>query len=534
MGKILSDEVLVDASDDVTVEASEEVTTQSASRVHPEPDSTPPPLSSLADSALGGSAAKPLPPSLLGVFSPSLPLPGVTAATSLPGRGIDDDVTLLAHGMNEDVTRPAISDDDEEETKVEPAATAIHAAASRNDVATALSEQASFEREKALRKAPSLYGARAGAGRRDGGGDDVEFADPEDDDALISADPISSSDPISADPISADPISSSDPISADPISSSDPISADPIDDDDGIEVGGSVSAHPTNDDGDDDATAMFAKSLDPSPLVAALTARRPGSPPIGSPFGRDTFGSARLPAPTPGFAGLSLANPAQAPAPASSPFGRLAPAPAGSPYGARATASGIPALQIPAPSGAVTTSDGAGLLRRVPVPIGLLPIGGLTLLVIGFFIGSISRGPSPAPLPAPAARPAMPAVAAPEVHPVGPPAPGATPTPIPAATAPAAPPAAVTTKSGASVPGAEEPGTEPAGTTGTGTAALGEPPAPPPRPVKHVVRRKPPAATADDLPVSKPAAKPAAAKPAGKAGKAGGKGGKVWVDPFAQ
>src|SRR6185369_15822589 len=68
--------------------------------------------------------------------------------------------------------RPSITDDDEEETKVEPAEAAMKAAASIDDVTTALSAQASLEREKALRRsAPSLSPS-----------DDLEFADPEADD----------------------------------------------------------------------------------------------------------------------------------------------------------------------------------------------------------------------------------------------------------------------------------------------------------------------------------------------------------------
>ena len=68
--------------------------------------------------------------------------------------------------------RPSITDDDEEETKVEPAEAAMKAAASIDDVSTALSAQASVEREKALRRSvPALSPS-----------DDLEFADPEADD----------------------------------------------------------------------------------------------------------------------------------------------------------------------------------------------------------------------------------------------------------------------------------------------------------------------------------------------------------------
>ena len=128
---------------------------------------TPPPMSS----------ATPPPsrraPTLMGLPLPSLPLPGVTAAAPHDAR--DDDITVLA--------RPSVTDDEEEATKVEPAETALHAAASKDDdeVTTALSAQASVERERALRKSlpPSLdlplphsYGG------------DSEFEDPEDSDGI--------------------------------------------------------------------------------------------------------------------------------------------------------------------------------------------------------------------------------------------------------------------------------------------------------------------------------------------------------------
>ena len=95
----------------------------------------------------------------------------------------DEEITVLAAGAGDPLGRtstlvrlswPSITDDDEEETKVEPAETAMKAAESIDDVTTALSAQASLEREKALRRsAPAHVGPAS---------DDLEFADPEADD----------------------------------------------------------------------------------------------------------------------------------------------------------------------------------------------------------------------------------------------------------------------------------------------------------------------------------------------------------------
>src|SRR5579863_3033734 len=304
----LSDQITVDPSQDVTVEASEEATLEVADEVSDESayPLTPPPMSS----------ATPPPsrraPTLMGLPLPSLPLPGMSAAAP---HNTDDDITVMA--------RPSVTDDEEEATKVEPAETALHAAASKDDdeVTTALSAQASVERERALRKSlppsldlplPHAYGG------------DSEFEDPEDSDGIGLA------------------------------SDTPGISVD----DDVISTGG------------------FSGSEDEpsSELEAVLAPRRPTAPlsslggslgSLGSPFGgspalarADGFGAVRLPTPSPGFGGLSLPSPGQAPAPSSSPFSaRLAPV--GSPYGARATTTGpMPALQIPAPSGVAATTAG--------------------------------------------------------------------------------------------------------------------------------------------------------------------------------
>ena len=131
-------------------------------------------------------------PTLLGVPIQSLPLPGVTSA-SLQGEtarqiDYDDEITVLGQpapadplaaldALVDSFDRPSITDDDEEETKVEPAETAMKAAESTDDVTTALSAQASLEREKALRRsAPAASPGQFG--------DDLEFADPEADDEV--------------------------------------------------------------------------------------------------------------------------------------------------------------------------------------------------------------------------------------------------------------------------------------------------------------------------------------------------------------
>jgi hypothetical protein len=531
----LSDQIEVDASDDVTVEAAEEVTTEAATNTSVAPDPTPPPSSGFGQSGVAGDASpQPILPSFFGSFTPgpSLPLPGVTAAPSEELRDIGDDITTLARGLNEDITRPAVTDDDEEETKVEPAEReAARNAARTDDVAAALSEQASVEREKALRKSgpnASLFGESARAASR---GNDVEFSDPEDEDdaAIISADPVSV---VSADAIDDD--DDDDQIAAaaddDDIPDDEVVSADPDDDDELPEISPEErmrlvarKAASLVDDGDEDAET-FSKSPEPSPLVAALTARRPGSPPMGSPFPRgDGFGT-RLPSPSGGFASLALQAPAAAPAPASSPFGRLAPVAAGSPYSTRGSAAGMPALQIPAPSGAAASSaESTGLLfRPITLPLGgwMTMVGGalvLGLVIGGTFIGG--RGQAP-PVTVISSRPATTPIAPPVVQPVSP------------TTAPVAPPASTgiivepTTPSGP--PRATGAPTTPPPSTASAPPPLGGPEfgEPAPKAIKRLLPPKPrrPSLTLPDDPTAAP--KPAKPKP--------GKPAKAWVDPFAQ
>jgi len=478
------EDIVVDPSDDVTVEATEDVTSQAVA-------GTPPPSLRRTPAPIVGDDGTPAPrlsnPTLLGVPIHSLPLPGVTDASASRSEFLDEheEVTAMAPSIVDDLLArgPSITDDDEEETKVEPAETAIKAAASVEDVTTALSEQASFEREKALRRSspPSMAPTSA----------DLEFEEPGDDDddegEVLSAS------------------------AADEIEDDEHADADASADDDGDESGG-----------EDIATGTFAKPVDSTGFSGLLNARR--SPPMGSPFGRDGFGSARLPTPSPGYA---LAAAATAPAPSTSPFSaRLLPVPAGSPYGARATTSAMPTIQIPAPSAAPATTAGSGLFSRVQVPAYVLAASAIAFFGLGFGTRAMvapSRAPQTVVVTKTVTVPATP----PAVEPVQPAGNGT-----------------VTTQVGGSAP------------TTTPKAAVAEPTMPPPaieqeplppRPVKKVavVKRKP----ADDTlaeeavlkpakltaSVSKPAPAPAAAKPAPvAASKPAKKPSKVWVDPFAQ
>jgi hypothetical protein len=486
----LSDQITVDPSQDVTVEASEEATLEVAEEEggddgrttefdddHVISTLTPPPKPAEMPPPMGRRA-----PTLMGLPLPSLPLPGVTAATP-PSHDSDEDVTVMA--------RPSVTDDEEEATKVEPAETALHAAASKDDdeLTTALSAQASVERERALRKSmPPLDMPLSAHGY--GSDDSAEFEDPEDDDGIKLS----------------------------------------------TETPGAIAI-------DDDAIATSSYSADAeepsSELEAVLAPRRPtaalGSLGSSSPFSTspvlarpDAFGGVRLPTPSPGF-GFSLPSPTQAPAPTSSPFSaRLAPA--GSPYGARSTSSvPMPALQIPAPSGiAATTADtNAGFLRTAKMPVAaaaIFVVAGFILgMGTGVKIGLNHHGAStvatvlatpPAPIVIqPVAQTPPPAAALAAVTP--PPAAGAPTTPPPGAAAPTPPAAA------AVAPVAEE--TPP-------TAAKAAP-----KPVvKRAARPAHKVASIDDIAGPKPAPAPkAAAAPKAKSVKTA-KVAKGWVDPFAE
>ena len=254
----LSDQITVDPSQDVTVEASEEATLEVAEEEGDESayPLTPPPMSSATPPPSSRRA-----PTLMGLSLPSLPLPGMSVAAP---PSTDDDITVMA--------RPSVTDDEEEATKVEPAETALHAAASKDDdeVTTALSAQASVERERALRKSqpPSLdlplphsYGG------------DSEFEDPEDSDGIGLAHDTPG------------------------------ISVD----DDVISTGGFSAS-------EDEPSSELEAVLAPRRPTAALGSLGGGSfGSSGSPFGgspalarADGFGAVRLPTPGPGFGSLSL------------------------------------------------------------------------------------------------------------------------------------------------------------------------------------------------------------------------------------
>jgi hypothetical protein len=502
----LSDQIDLDSSQDVTVEASEESTEESTLEASSDesplevdeeaavdPGETPPPLSPLMPPNLLSSTPPPRrAPTLLGLPLPTLPLPGVTAVArpSSLGPELDDDddeVTVMA--------QRAVTDDDEEATKVEPAATALHAKASRDEdddeVTTALSAQASVEREKALRKSvpPSLdlplpspnfrpgYAGQFGQSGQSKLADlDDEFEDPEDGDGVDLA----------------------------------------------HDTPAAISIY-------DEAIAesSYAPELDEpsSELEAVLAPRRPtGSPPLGSSIAglgtyarAEGFGAARLPSPNPGY-GVSLPSPGQAPGPSSSPFSaRLAPV--GSPYAVRTTSPSLPAIQIPAPSGAAALPSGSsGLFYKVQVPV----VGLIALLVAsgagGVLVGAklwrsgVAIPPSPTGAATAAAPPAAPVAVQQAPSAPAPVAPAATPEP-----AAAAPPSAAAPAGAAP---ANAPTTAPADEQATALV----PPAP--RPVKHArpLARKPTLAGAT---TGSPAA-PATPRPKKV------KIAKGWVDPFAE
>jgi hypothetical protein len=484
-------DINVDPSEDVTVEATEDVTTEAVGE-------TPPP--SLRPGTVGVSPEQRA-PTLLGVPINSLPLPGVT---NTPSVLVDEDATRTID-YNEEVTvlkqaepadplaaldaaleRPSVTDDDEEETKVEPAETAMKAAASIDDVTTALSAQANLEREKALRR--SMPAASPS--------DDLEFADPEavdEDESLDDGDEV---------------ISAGGAIEEE---------ADDLGDSEEDTTNGGV------------ATSTFLKPADTTGLSGLLNPRRP---PTG---GRDGFGS-RLPTPYP---------PPQSPipGPSTSPFAsRLGAAPAGSPYSSRATStSSMPAIQVPPPSGKATTETGPGFFaKQVPMGVVFL-IGAGTLLfgfgVRGFFGGSGKSAPTPTVATTKqVAAPVAPAVVVVPVQ-------GTT------APAPETPPPADTTAGNkpAAVPSTETPGAVQAGATpenqdnadqGLWKPATKKPAARPHKPASEaaedaLLKPKPAIAKEPKPAVTKPVvakepkpAMTASANPAKSAAKA-------WVDPFA-
>jgi hypothetical protein len=501
------DDITVDPSEDVTVEATEDVTTEAVSRTpHPtiRAGGTPGPTLTPGQRA----------PTLIGVPIQSLPLPGVTAASATGEEltreiNYDDEITVLANPAPADplakldakfdaldeldaLDRPSITDDDEEETKVEPAEAAMKAAETTDDVTTALSAQASLEREKALRRSAPASSPS----------DDLEFADPEADEEEESLD-------------------------------------DELDDgDEVISAGGAVEEEEDVDDQDDGendgvATATFMKPLDSTGLSGLLNPRRPPS----------GFGQARLPTPyTP--------PPSQAPAPATSPFAsRLGPVPAGSPY-ARPTGTSMPAIQVPPPSGRATTETKPGFFSRPVNTNSGIVMGTCFLCVLaGFVVRGFFNGKSAPPGPTViVAKPtAAPVPAAPVVEPVTNTAPPA------AVEAKAVAPVEVKPVAPVVTPPAEKPTPENGQNPEEGLwkqPVAKKPAAPKPH------KPAPVEATGDEpvaksKPVVSPSTKPATPKPAiaatpksdapapapkpkaAPAAKPAKKAAKVWVDPFA-
>jgi hypothetical protein len=503
-------DINIDPSEDVTVEATEDVTSEAASH-------TPPPH--VRPGTVGVSPGQRA-PTLLGVPIQSLPLPGVTSASDNDDatRTIDynDEVTVLAQPSSSDPmsvldaldrpsfdddldrpsitddeeeetkdARPSITDDDEEETKVEPAEAAMKAAESIDDVTTALSAQASLEREKALRRsAPSLSP-----------NNDLEFADPEADDDQDEDENID----------------------------------DELDDEDEIiSAGGAIEEEEDDvgEAGDGAPTATFMKSADSTGLSGLLNPRRP---PTG---GRDGFGS-RLPTPYP---------PPQSPipGPSTSPFAsRLGPAPIGSPYAGRATGAAMPAIQVPPPSGKATMERGPGFFsKQVPMGIVWFIAGGSILFgfgIRGFFGGKSTAAPTVV-VAKPAAAPAV------VVEPVQNGQPAVNPEPKPADTTAIAKPA---TPPGTEAPAGttEPPGDNPeAGLwrptkKPIATAKPHKPPVDMAADDGAVARAKPAIAKEPKPPATPVAPKPTVAKESKPAvtatAKPAKKPAKAWVDPFA-
>jgi hypothetical protein len=499
--------IRLDPSQDVTVEATEDVTQEAVGH-------TPPP--SLRPGTAGVSPGQRA-PTLLGVPIHSLPLPGVTtnSASGETTRTIDydEEVTVLAQptpvaapltisssdvDLDSDLDPdlgPSVVDDDEEETKVEAAESAMKAAESMDDVTTALSAQASLEREKALRRTATTPSPS----------DDLEFADPDaderqDDEEESLDDELSDEDEV----ISAGGVVEED----DDIAAA----ADDDEDDDADTDGGEDDAH------DGAPTATFMKSPDATGLSGLLNPRRP---PTG---GRDGFGS-RLPTP---YAGSGTG----VPAPSTSPFAsRLGPPPTGSPpYGARATSNTpMAAIQVPPPSGAATTATGPTFFsKQVPMPgVALLCFG---FLALGFGLrGAFTGKSTPTPPTTIVAKPTatLPSPAAPVVEPVAH-STAATAEPVKGAvTAEPIRPAPTEVP-----PPAIQTGTEPDKAGGV-DQALWKPgakkPAPAPKP------RKVAAVDAEEEAALKPAAaKPAVTTPKPAPAPKAKKPAKAWVDPFAQ
>lgn len=366
----------------------------------------------------------------------------------------EEEVTLAGRAFSEDqlasLARPSIVEDEEEETKVEPdavvraaAQAAFEEADDQDEVASALAQQASVEREKALRRSgldiPIHHRARQ----------EMSLRDPDDHDPLVNGD----------------------------------LAED------------SGSGHPR--------------------------------------IGRrgDSHGSAggRNPTPSTGFGHAGL------PPPTLSPFSspRLAPVPAGSPYGARATATAIPVLQIPAPSGSGAIASGPvtggwGLFRKVELPLGGLVLFLVAVLGTGLILGVIvARNSAPATTIAAAPTAAAPTATAAAVRPASNPAPAvaARPSNPPSVSGPSSSQQASPERSGSASGAPQAIATKPAAPAPAATTAAPvrpapRPPSPSPAPVASgtSASEHPPVATAPPsgppIATERPAAPESAARSA--------------------
>jgi hypothetical protein len=306
-----------------------------------------------------------------------------------------DEVTQIA--------RSSLLDEasDEEETKVGPAESARRAAAANretdDELELALAEQASAEREKALRRSAPPAPAQGG---------EVEFQDPDDYDGPPLAHDTPSTIPIEDDDDDESTANGRGPLSGSSVA---PTPAP---------LGGPRLPPP--------GAPAFGSRL-PTPSTGL---RPPGSPPLGLPMGNPGFS----PSPSPAFglpAGAGYMG-------GGSGAGYGPPAVGSSPFGARGTASSSAGVAIPAPSGLPATTRSAvwgkvqlpwigfGMVLFAMFSLGLL-VGALRWRSSGDETAAVIAAPAqPAAAQPQAAEPApapSPPVTAPVVQPVEPPAP---------------------------------------------------------------------------------------------------------------
>jgi hypothetical protein len=318
---------------------------------------------------------------LLGVPLSSLPLPssgfprGGMLPISVTSPAARDEVTQIA--------RSALLDDlpEDEDTKVRPLETARQAAASMDDVAVGLSDQASAERDRALRKSfPPASRAAA---------PEPEFADPDTDGPSPTHD------------------------------------------------GGTPSGIAIQDeDEDDESTANGRGPLSGAGLPVSVAATKLPLPTL---FGRPEPFGARLPMPGGPSAGgggsttgSSFAVPAPSPSytvPAGAPvYAPATPSPAFAPPAVSSAFGGLrssaPSIPIPAPSGAPAASvSRSAVFNKVQLPLGGLVSFLTASFSIGLFAGIIiQRHATPEPpivMAVPAAPQPMPVVQPVVVQPQG-------------------------------------------------------------------------------------------------------------------